>query len=295
VITDLMKMLHRLIGEDIELATRLAVDLGTVKADPGQIEQVILNLSVNARDAMPYGGKLLIETRNTVVGETYASENAAMLATPQVLLIISDTGSGIEEANLPHIFEPFFTTKNPGKGTGLGLATVYGIVKQSGGSIQVETEIGKGTKFKILLPRIQEMETGKPAAGGETRVEMPKGSETILVVEDQEMVRDLACQILRMQGYQVLQAADGNTAISLCQEYGDPIDLILTDVVMPQMSGRQMIEKISPLHPNIKVLYMSGYSKDAVQQSGLDSQIAFIHKPFSSAALAYKVREALTR
>jgi two-component system cell cycle sensor histidine kinase/response regulator CckA len=294
VISELEKMLRRLIGEDVELRTALESGLGSIKADPGQIEQVIMNLAVNARDAMPAGGKLLIETENVSLSQEYAGQHIAVTPGSYVMLAVSDTGTGMDEKTKARIFEPFFTTKELGKGTGLGLSTVYGIVKQSGGSIWVYSEVGHGTTFKVYLPRIDEgAQEYRQTAETE---EALQGTETILLAEDEEMVRTLAREILETYGYQVLEAANGGAALLICERHTGAIDLLITDVIMPEMSGRELSERLSHLRPAMKVLYMSGYTDDAIIHQGvLDTGANFIQKPFSPDALAQKVREVLDK
>ena len=292
VIVDLERMLRRMIAEDIEMRTMLQEKLGNVRADPGQIEQVIMNLAVNARDAMPFGGKLTIETANVYLDETYAQQHLAVVPGAYVMLAVSDTGMGMDAETQQHIFEPFFTTKEVGKGTGLGLSTVYGIVKQSEGYIWVYSEPGEGTTVKIYLPRVEEgaAEYKRPVA----LTDLPKGNETILLVEDDEMVRRLAREVLKTSGYQVLEAASGGAARQICEQNKEVIHLLLTDVVMPEMSGREVVNRLLPLHPEMHVLYMSGYAENAIVHHGvLDEGISFIQKPFSPQALALKVREVL--
>jgi CheY-like chemotaxis protein len=285
-------MLRRLIGEDIVLLTRLAPDLARVKADPGQIEQVIVNLAVNARDAMPYGGKLTIETGNADLDATYAQNHPTVKPCAHVMLAVSDTGAGMSPETQEHIFEPFFTTKEKGKGTGLGLATVYGIVKQSGGSIWVYSELGQGTVFKVYFPIVSEsLKTEEPA---NTSANSDHGTETILLVEDEEGVRSLVRTALSAAGYQVLETTDTEAALTTCASHEGPIDLLLTDVVMPHMSGPVVAEKVTALRPGIKVLYMSGYTDDGIIHHGVLSQeMPFIQKPFSPVAIRKKVREVL--
>lgn len=286
------KMLRRLIGEDIELITRCEADLGRVMADPGQVEQVILNLAVNARDAMPAGGKLTFETANVVVDEAEAASRLDVAPGRYVMLAVSDTGCGMEPEVLSHVFEPFFTTKEQGKGTGLGLATVYGIVKQSGGHIEVSSEPGRGTRLQVYLPRVDGVLT--PNGARPVRTDLPRGSETILLVEDDETVRRLVREILRGSGYRVLETRGGDQAVLLSERYGRPIHLLLTDVVMPQMSGRELAEGVARSHPEAKVLYMSGYTDAAVVHRGVpDTGGAYLQKPFPPEALARKVREIL--
>jgi len=291
LLTDLDKMLHRLIGEDIELTTLLADDLGRVKTDPGWVEQIIINLAVNARDAMPNGGKLTIETANVELDEGYARGHIAVKPGRYIMLSVSDTGVGMTPEVREQVFEPFFTTKEKGKGTGLGLSTVYGIVKQSGGNIWVYSEPGLGTTFKIYLPGVDE--SFEEMREKVTKEEFPRGNETILVVEDEEDVRRLAVRILERQGYRVLGASSGDDALVLSKE---PIHLMLTDVVMPGMSGRQLADQLISLHPKMKVLYMSGYTDDAIVHHGvLEEGVNYIQKPFTIDGLTRKVREVLDK
>lgn len=292
IVADLDNMLRRLIGEDIELVTLLEPDLGAVKVDPGQMEQVIMNLAVNARDAMPYGGKLIIETANVDLDELYARQHSPIRPGHYVMLAVSDNGCGMDKETLSHIFEPFFTTKEQGKGTGLGLSTVYGIVKQSEGFIWVYSEPGTGTTFKIYLPQVQGAERWPKTSPLTTR--MQRGSETILLVEDEEVVRELVGKLLPVNGFTVLAARNGSEALAICQQHKGPIHLLLTDVVMPQMSGRQLAAHLSKLHPEMKVLYMSGYTDDAIIRHGvLEPGLAFIQKPFTIDTMIQKVREVL--
>jgi PAS domain S-box-containing protein len=292
IVTDMNKMLQRLIGEDIQLSAKLTTDLKRVKADPGQIEQVLVNLIVNARDAMPQGGKLTIETTNVELDREYASAHVGVNAGAYVVLAVSDTGAGMDEHVRKQIFEPFFTTKEKGKGTGLGLSTVYGIVKQSGGNIWVYSEKNHGTTFKVYLPALAF--TAKSSEVKAVESPIPGGSETVLLVEDEEVVRGLACQILEDAGYRVLVAKQGEEAIRLCLEHAREIHLLLTDVVMPGAGGKEVADRLGALRPGIKVLFMSGYTDEAIVHHGvLDSNVKFIQKPFSPAALAKKVREVL--
>lgn len=294
VVADMDKMLRRLLTEDINVRTLLAPQLGRVKADPGQIEQVIMNLVVNARDAMPYGGHLTIETANVELDETYADRHIPTQPGSYVMLAVSDNGTGMDTQTLSHVFEPFFTTKGAGKGTGLGLSTVYGIVKQSGGNVCVYSEPGHGTTFKIYLPSVE----ARPETEGIT-IESPTllpGTECILLVEDEEVVRDLAQEVLEGCGYRVLPAAGAKEALSLCESGECNFDLLLTDVIMPQMSGRELTDKLSEIFPDMNVLYMSGYTNDVIVQRGVINEVMnFIQKPFTAYALAKKVREVLDK
>jgi len=285
------KMLRRLIGEDIELVTAPGGALGRVKADPGQLEQVIMNLALNARDAMPQGGKLTLETGNVELGETYTRNHFRVMPGPYVMLAVSDTGRGMDAETQAHIFEPFFTTKEQGKGTGLGLAMVYGIVKQSGGYIWVYSELGKGTTFKVYLPRAEEAVAGiEPREGAALR----RGSETVLVVEDEAALRALVRGLLEANGYTVLEARNGEDALSVCEQHKGPIHLLLTDVVMPQMSGPELVEHLAPFHREMRVIYMSGYTDDAIVHHGvLGAGKTYLQKPFTPEALARKLREVL--
>jgi PAS domain S-box-containing protein len=292
IVADVDKMLRRLIGEDIDPLTLLEPSLGQIKADPGQIEQVLLNLAVNARDAMPQGGKLTIETANVYLDNQYVRRHSAIQPGNYVMLAVSDTGCGIDAETQTRMFEPFFTTKEQGKGTGLGLSTVYGIVNQSGGNIWVYSEVGKGTTFKIYLPRIDG--ATKMNEARDPLAELPQGRETVLLTEDEEQVRKMIRMILEMNGYHVLEASGGDEALALYKQHEGQIDLVMTDVVMPQMSGRELAQSLEILHPGIKVLYMSGYTDDAIVRHGLlDQEIAFLQKPFTPDALMRKMREVL--
>lgn len=294
VVTDMNKMLRRLIGEDIVLTAKLDPALKNIQADPGQIEQVLVNLVVNARDAMPEGGTLTIETASLELDPEYAAKRVGAQPGKYVMLAVSDTGFGMTEETKGRIFDPFFTTKEKGKGTGLGLSTVYGIIKQSGGNIWVYSEPGKGTTFKVYLP---ESEVDAPStAKRETEGPIPSGSETILLVEDEDVVRGLARKILEQAGYKVIEAAQGEKAVQLFSEAAREIDLLLTDVVMPGISGKDVANRVTRLRPDLKVLFMSGYTDEAIVHHGvLDSDVQFIQKPFSPASLAKKVREVLDR
>ncbi len=292
IVVDMSKMLQRLIGEDIDLRMALAADLGKVKADPNQIEQVLLNLSINARDAMPRGGRLTIETRNVDLSEEFARDHVSVSPGEHIMLAVSDDGCGMDSETQAHVFEPFFTTKEVGKGTGLGLATVYGIVKQSEGTIWLYSEVGRGTTFKIYLPYaegpVEEVDVEAD------KFELLQGTETVLLVEDEAIVRQMAAEILRDSGYHVLDAKNGPEALRLGRQHPGVIHLMLTDVVMPQMSGRELAEQLTPLRRDMKVLYMSGYTDDAIVHHGvLDEGTAFIGKPFTPRNLTRKVRELL--
>jgi two-component system, cell cycle sensor histidine kinase and response regulator CckA len=292
IVGDADKMLRRLIGEDISVTTVLAPNLHLVKVDPGQIEQVIMNLVVNARDAMPRGGRLTIETGNIVLDETYAQTHLDVKAGRYVMLAVSDTGFGMNDDTKERIFEPFFTTKEPGKGTGLGMSMVYGIVKQSGGSIYVYSELDRGTSVKVYLPAVKEkLSSGK---SNPNLRPAPNGTETILLVEDEPMVRAMTRIALEMYGYKVLEASHGLEAVRVCTERKTPIQLLVSDVIMPGMSGRQVVETLRPRFPAMKVLYLSGYTDDAVVRHGvLEADAAFLQKPFTPVTLANKVREVL--
>jgi PAS domain S-box-containing protein len=321
VLADVAQMLHRLIGENIEVSVAPAASLGRVKADPGQMEQVILNLAVNSRDAMPYGGSLTITTSDVELDENDSRSHEGAPAGKYVMLAVRDTGGGMDTETQAHMFEPFFTTKAPGKGTGLGLATVYGVVKQSDGWIWVDSEQGRGTTFKIYLPRVEESRVEKSrvqesrvqksmiseSATEEPRAQKrpasktspslgtaPKGTETVLVVEDQDGIRDIVRESLRRNGYKVLVAVDGNEALEMASAYPDPIHLLVTDLVMPNIGGRELAQRLMPLRPGMKVLFMSGYSEhSALEIEVTDQPATVLQKPFSLDALARNVRRVL--
>jgi PAS domain S-box-containing protein len=291
VVHGLEQLLRRLMGEDIRMQTNLAVEVGTIKADPSQIEQVLMNLVVNARDAMPHGGKLIIETCNVELDQRYASEHVSVKPGRYVMLAVSDTGMGMNPETVAHIFEPFFTTKGGSRGTGLGLATSYGIVKQSGGYIWVYSEPGQGTTFKVYLPRVDEH--AEPAEAVRLKNAAQKGTETILLVEDDEAVRDLTETVLTSYGYKVIVTQDPEHAETIAQS-GTAIQLVLTDVVMPSMSGRELVRKLTAKYPHLRVLYMSGYTDNVIASGGvLEPGLAFLQKPFTPVVLAQKVREVL--
>jgi signal transduction histidine kinase/CheY-like chemotaxis protein len=292
LLRDSQKLLARVLGEDVDLQVELAPDLWAIRCDPAQLEQVVLNLAVNARDAMPRGGKLTIETANVVLDEGYARERSQVVPGPHVMIAVSDSGEGMTDEARAHVFEPFFTTKPPGQGTGLGLATVYGIVRQSGGHVWVYSERGRGTTFKLYFPRTD----GTP----ERRAEPPRaavqpgGEETVLVVEDDAAVREVTVRALRAGGYRVLEAPGGDAALALAATARPPVRLLVTDVVMPGMSGRQVAEALQARVPGLRVLFVSGYTQNTIVHHGvLDSGIEFLSKPFTPAALLARVRQVL--
>jgi PAS domain S-box-containing protein len=294
VLMQTQKMLQRVIGEDIELHLNLSVNVGNIKADPGHVEQAIVNLAVNARDAMPLGGSLTIETADVVLDEHYARTHMGVKPGDFTMIAVSDTGHGMDAETRRHIFEPFFTTKEKGKGTGLGLATVYGMVKQTGGDIWVYSEPGQGTTFKLYFPRVAEPVTdGGP---NDPQTARRSGGETILVVEDEKAVRELTVRILQQLGYTILTACSGAEALEISRSHDGHIDLLLTDVVMPNMSGRQLADHLQGTRPDTKVLFLSGYTENTVVHHGvLDAGVDFLPKPFSRENLSKKLREVLAK
>jgi PAS domain S-box-containing protein len=289
VIGDMDSMLRRLVREDIDFVTTPGVGLGRCKADAGQIEQILMNLVINAIDAMPEGGKLRIDTANADLDDEYVVAHAGMKPGRYVMLAVSDTGVGMSKATRDRIFEPFFTTKDKGKGTGLGLSTVFGIVEQTGGSIYVYSELGRGSAFKVYLPRVDDVAA---TASAKAPAQLSRGAETVLLVEDEDQLRRVTVSLLTRSGYRVLEGRDGHEALRICEQHVGPIELLLTDVVMPQMNGRQLAERVVTMRPGIKVLYMSGYT-DGILVGQLSSAAAFLQKPFTGAVLTRKVRETL--
>jgi signal transduction histidine kinase/ActR/RegA family two-component response regulator len=295
IVAGVAKMLRRLIGEDLELQLSLAPNLDTVLVDPGQIEQVIVNLVVNARDAMPDGGTVTIETSNVYLGKS-AAEAVGVEPGPYATLVVSDDGIGMDAATRARIFEPFFTTKEPGKGTGLGLATVFGIVKQSGGAVTAQSAVGRGATFRTYFPRVAA--PSRPADRDERHgfQAAPRGHETLLLVEDDDTVRETLALILERQGYRVLTAPNGRAALIVCETHRNPIDLVITDVVMPQMGGRELVRRLEAVRPGVPVLYMSGYTDDAIVKHGvLRCELDFLQKPVVPEVFLEKVDEVLSR
>jgi two-component system cell cycle sensor histidine kinase/response regulator CckA len=292
LVSDMEKMLPRLLGEDIAVSIKLDPELGSVKADQGQVEQVVMNLAVNARDAMPEGGRLVITTANVELDQAYARHHPGAKPGRCVMLAVTDSGIGMSSETLAHIFEPFFTTKEVGKGTGLGLATVYGVVKQSGGYLWVDSQLGKGASFQIFLPRIDEAVA--PRSAGPSQEENLRGNETVLLVEDADALRKLARSFLLDHGFQVLPASNGEEAMEVARKHNGPIHLLLTDVVMPGMNGRALADKLLARLPQLKVVYISGYTDSFIAGHGvLEEGTHLLHKPFTEAALIWKIREVL--
>jgi CheY-like chemotaxis protein len=292
VVRKIDKMLRRIIGEDIELEVRLAADLRRVMVDPAHMDQVIMNLAVNSRDAMPDGGKLTIETANVQLTGDYAAGHLGAQSGPHVMLAVSDTGTGMDAATQARVFEPFYTTKEQGKGTGLGLSIVYGIVKQNAGGIMVYSEPAHGTVFKIYIPAVEAPAAVAPAEREDADAEV--SGATILLVEDEDQVRKLARSFLERRGYRVVEASSGPEALRTLQDYDGRIDLLLTDMVMPQMNGATLAEKVKAMRPEIRILFMSGYTEGGMENQGLPAgEAQFLQKPFSAGALERKVRDAL--
>ena len=292
VIRNIQRMLRRLIGEDIELCAALDPAAGCIKADPGQLEQVIMNLAVNARDAMPNGGKIIVTTANLTLDGSQCKVVPGLSPGNYVMLAVSDTGVGMTEEVKKHLFEPFFTTKPAGKGTGLGLATCFGIVKQSSGHIEVESQLGKGTTFKLYFPEV--LEAVEPARAGDIATPVVGGTETVLLVEDEPLVRELAVTALREKGYTVIEAGNGEEGLRIAQQHSGRIDLVFTDVVMPVMNGKEMAGALHKSRPDAKVLFTSGYSEEVIGHHGLlRTGIQFLQKPYVAATLARRVREVL--
>ena len=292
IVTDIEKMLRRLIGEDISLSTHLDPDLALISADPGQLEQVLLNLAVNARDAMPDGGALTLTTDNADLSEEHSNRHMGAVPGKYIMLAVTDTGTGMTKEVQQRLFEPFYTTKGAGKGTGLGLATVHGIVKQLGGDVYVYSEVGHGTTFKVYFPHLTT--TPEPVVAAQESREAPRGSETILLAEDDDALRSLGARVLGAFGYRVLVARTGAEALRIVANHEGPIDLVATDVVMPEMSGSQLVAEVLKARPGIRVLFMSGYTDDEVMRRGvIDGQTAFLQKPFTPDVLAHKVRAVL--
>jgi CheY-like chemotaxis protein len=292
-LSNMVKMLRVLIGEDVELITSFSDEIGRVLADPGQVEQVLMNLAVNARDAMPGGGKLIIETQPCYLDEAYAATHSEVTPGPFVRIAVTDSGCGMTKEILAQIFEPFFTTKEPGKGTGLGLATVYGIVKQSKGHIAVYSEPGVGTTFKVYLPAL---EKSAPLATPQKSGTAPAGTGTVLFVEDEASLRVLATESLRRLGYEVLQAGNGLEALAIAEQYAGAIDIVVTDIVMPRMGGAELVEKLRAKRNGFAVIFMSGYTEvAALETAQIGSHAILLNKPFSTESLAHKIAEALPR
>jgi signal transduction histidine kinase len=292
VLGNIERMLRRLIGEDVEFRAILDPAAGHIKADPGQIEQVIMNLAVNARDAMPNGGQIIATTANVTLDSSRLKNLPGLIPGAYVMLAIADSGTGMTDKVKAHLFEPFFTTKPPGKGTGLGLATCFGIVRQSSGHIEVQSELGKGTTFKLYFPRIQD--AVEPARARNIATQVSGGTETVLLVEDEAVVRELAVETLRERGYTVMEAGNGEEGLRIARQHHGKIDLVLTDVVMPVMGGKEMADALRGTHPDTKILFTSGYTEDAIGHHGvLRAGIQFLQKPYLTVTLARRVREVL--
>jgi CheY-like chemotaxis protein len=294
LVTQLEKLIHRLISEDVELVTVLAPDVSPIRVDPALIEQILVNLAVNARDAMPAGGRLTIETANVELDDTHVETHGSMKPGRYVMLTVSDTGEGMDSATRARVFEPFFTTKEHGRGSGLGLATVYGMVKQSGGFIRVDSEPGHGSVFNVFLPPAAiRSASSRPEEQGRRESDPAQGWETVLLVEDEDAVRAFAREVLVRHGYAVLEARHGVDALRAAERHTDDIHLLLTDVVMPLMSGRELSERLASPRPNMKILFMSGYTDHALIDRELPAGAPLIQKPFTPAALAQRVRNIL--
>jgi two-component system, cell cycle sensor histidine kinase and response regulator CckA len=295
IVAEVETLLRRLIGEHIELVLRLAPDLRSVRADKGQIGQVLINLCLNGRDAMPRGGCLRIETVNMIQAEGDLTHPKDLRPGPYVVLSVTDNGSGMDGETLSHLFEPFFTTKELGRGTGLGLSSSYGTIRQSGGDIEVQSEVGRGSTFRIYLPAVGATATTADVRPSPRTGEALRGSETVLLVEDEDAVRKLAALGLRQHGFCVLEARDGSEAVRLCHELGRPVDLLLTDVVMPDLSGADLVERVRSAQPGIKVLYMSGYAEGPLLEDLRQHDGTLLVKPFTTRTMLQSVREALAR
>jgi two-component system cell cycle sensor histidine kinase/response regulator CckA len=292
IVEDMGKLIPRLLGEDVDLVVRTANDLGAIRADASQMEQVIMNLAVNARDAMPSGGRLLIETSNAELDRSYANARPVVTPGQYILLAVSDTGTGMDQETQARIFEPFFTTKEQGKGTGLGLSTVYGVVKQSGGFVWVYSELGKGTSFKIYLPRVDQPIDATGATV--SYAEAPRGTETVLLAEDEADVRELAREFLVAAGYTVIEARNGQEALKLAAERAEEIDLLVSDLVMPGMTGQQLAALLQQQDSSLRVIFMSGYSEHAAAEAAqAGSSVRILTKPFNRMALLRTIREVL--
>jgi CheY-like chemotaxis protein len=292
VILDMERMLRRLIEEDVDLKIITTPKLGAVTVDPGYLNQIIMNLVINARDAMPCGGHIIVETAEVDFYMNHQTRSGLAPPGPYVLMRVSDSGIGMDESIQSHIFDPFFTTKEPGKGTGLGLSTVYGIIKQSGGFIDLKSEPGKGSTFTIYFPRLEA--ATEPPKKERPQTTLFRGEGTVLLVEDEDVLRNLLSKFLRLHGYTVLEARHGGEALRVCEEHQGPIKIMVTDVVMPEMSGRELADRLMPLHPEMRIIYMSGYTEDEVVQRGVaELTVAFLQKPFKPIDLLYQVHAVL--